>query len=91
MRIAVHGIKGVPSAIIGYKNHEGLPKYLSVKNGDEFDIDDKSGHQLMAKYADLLKLVSYGDAAEPEAKPVRARSRRSDPERNKIVPPPSAQ
>ena len=39
---------------------------------DEFDVDDQSGHEIMAKYKGIFQVVHYGEGAV--AKPVEEKA-----------------
>lgn len=60
----------------------------TFNHGDELEIDDKSGHQVMASYDGLFEVVEYGKAAKQKPEPeVGVRSRQAKAPRTKVVPP----
>jgi hypothetical protein len=57
--------------------------------GSTIDVDDKTGHEIMAKYGDLLKMVWYGDgpaaAVETKAAPAAPKNVMLKTEKTKDV------
>lgn len=42
-------------------------KSLSLE--DEFDVDDQIGHEIIAKYKEVFKVVAYGDGKKVASAP----------------------